>query len=137
MLLYSFTIPYSYFLYIFTTIIFYSIDETGKDKIKKRHGQGVYINGPESYSGSWDMDTMNGLGIYKFSSGAIFEGNFSCNSFEGMGKYVFPEGATYEGVWKNNKMHGQGTYTDKDGIKFTGQFFNGLYDSGASYIELR
>lgn len=33
--------------------------------------------GPESYEGSWEDDKMNGTGIYKFSSGAIYEGEFS------------------------------------------------------------
>jgi hypothetical protein len=34
-------------------------------------------------------------------------------------------------------MHGVGNYTDADGVQWNGNFFNGLYDSGRSYLSLR
>lgn len=37
--------------------------------IKVRHGKGTFSNGPESYTGSWENDFMQGEGRYIFSSG--------------------------------------------------------------------
>jgi hypothetical protein len=47
---------------------------TLEDGRKVRHGKGVHVVGPESYDGEWDSDKMHGQGIYKFSSGAVYEG---------------------------------------------------------------
>jgi hypothetical protein len=43
----------------------------------------------------------------------------------------------YRGQWQANKMHGQGTYMDKDGFSVTGEFFNGMYNTGKTYLSLR
>jgi hypothetical protein len=34
-------------------------------------------------------------------------------------------------------MHGEGEYRDADGVSWKGNFFNGMYDSGRSYLSLR
>jgi hypothetical protein len=57
--------------------------------------------------------------------------------FDGEGAYVFPDGAQYKGMWCAGKMHGRGEYIDSSKIVWNGEFFNGLYDSGRSYISLR
>ncbi len=111
--------------------------QLGENGVKTRHGQGVWTCGPEEYSGSWVTDAMSGEGTYKFASGACYRGSFVNNQFEGKGEYIFADSATYLGEWKGGKMHGEGVYTDKDKVSWSGSFFNGLYDSGRSYISLR
>ena len=44
------------------------------DGIKVRDGTGILISGPEKYSGQWENDSMNGIGEYTFSSGAVYTG---------------------------------------------------------------
>eukprot|EP01038_Epipyxis_sp_PR26KG_P012585 gene12585-16876_t len=105
--------------------------------IRVREGQGTFSSGPEKYVGTWENDDMHGEGEYTFSSNAVYKGNFVKNTFQGEGTYIFPDGAKYIGSWNQNKMHGNGTYTDKDLVEFKGEFFNGLYNSGRSYISLR
>jgi len=34
-------------------------------------------------------------------------------------------------------MHGQGEYVDNKNAVWKGDFFNGMYDTGRSYISLR
>eukprot|EP01041_Mallomonas_annulata_P005122 gene5122-10244_t len=107
------------------------------DGIKVREGKGILKIGPEEYSGNWNNDQMSGYGTYKFSSGAVYEGEFQKNQFDGQGEYRFPDGAIYRGGWRAGKMHGQGNYIDPKQIQWKGEFFNGMYDTGRSYISLR
>ena len=85
----------------------------------------------------WASDCQEGEGVYKFNSGAVYTGNFSRGAFHGQGKYLFPDGAYYEGEWNMNKMHGRGEYVDANKVSYKGDFFNGLYDSGRSYVNVR
>mmetsp|Transcript_2586 Transcript_2586/g.3513 ORF Transcript_2586/g.3513 Transcript_2586/m.3513 type:complete len:159 (+) Transcript_2586:50-526(+) len=105
--------------------------------IKYRDGKGVCTMGPEKFVGNWNMDAMNGYGEYFFSSGAVYRGNFNQNLFDGEGTYTFPDGSSYTGNWSQNKMHGVGTYKNSDDVLFEGDFFNGMFNSGRSYISLR
>ena len=34
-------------------------------------------------------------------------------------------------------MHGEGTYTDGANASISGTFFNGMYDTGKTYISVR
>jgi hypothetical protein len=105
--------------------------------VKLRHGKGTYTSAQESYVGRWETDKQEGEGVYKFNSGAVYKGNFSQGAFHGQGKYTFADGASYEGEWSMNKMHGQGVYVDSQKVEWAGQFFNGLYDSGKSFVSVR
>ena len=53
----------------------------------KREGKGFLQDGEESYDGEWSNDTMNGEGVYTFSSGASYTGTFKDGEFEGNGEY--------------------------------------------------
>ena len=85
-------------------------------KKKRRHGQGMFQDGPELYEGSWVNDAMSGDGKYTFSSGASYTGSFKSGVFEGQGEYTWPDGAVYVGDWRQNKMHGSGVFTDPEDI---------------------
>lgn len=108
-----------------------------KDGTKVRSGKGTYTSSHESYVGLWENDRQEGEGVYKFNSGAVFKGTFSQGLFHGKGKYTFPDGAIYDGEWSQNKMHGTGIYTDAQKVEWSGQFFNGMYDSGKSFVSVR
>ena len=62
------------------------------NNIKVKHGEGTLIHagttahekGNEEYRGTWVEDKMEGYGIYKYTSGAI-----------------------YSGEWKDGKQHGR------------------------------
>ena len=69
--------------------------------------------------------------------GAVYTGNFVNGMFHGEGRYQYLDGANYFGLWHNNKMHGKGEYVDSDGTSWNGTFFNGMYDSGRTYITVR
>jgi len=105
--------------------------------VKARHGKGTYTSAQESYVGRWDSDKQDGEGVYKFNSGATYKGSFSQGTFHGRGKYTFSDGASYDGEWSANKMHGQGVYIDSQKVEWAGQFFNGMYDSGKSFVSVR
>jgi hypothetical protein len=57
--------------------------------------------------------------------------------FHGEGKYQFSDGAQYVGSWNMNKMHGKGLYVDAASVRWEGTFFNGMFDSGKSYVSVR
>lgn len=123
------------------------------NNVKQKSGEGIYINGKESYVGSWAGDTMHGHGVYKFASGACYTGSFVQNNFDGPGEYIFHDGAKYRyvflcscvhfkvlyhsGQWKCGKMHGDGEYIDECNVSWKGNFFNGMYDTGRSYLSIR
>jgi hypothetical protein len=113
--------------------------------VKSRHGQGSFTflsskttaGCDEIYTGDWMHDAMSGRGEYTFASGNKYKGGFLRNAFEGTGEYFYTDGASYVGQWHNNKMHGKGVYTDSNDVKCSGEFFNGMFNSGRSYVSLR
>ena len=73
---------------------------------------------------------MNGYGVYKYTSGAIYSGEWKDGKHHGrvtfinkpkQGTYEFPDGTLYEGEFYNHKMHGEGCYTDKNGTRSEGK----------------
>eukprot|EP00944_MAST-04C_sp_MAST-4C-sp1_P000107 g107.t1 len=103
----------------------------------KRQGNGFLQDGEESYEGNWENDTMNGEGVYSFSSGASYSGSFKDGEFEGKGEYKWVDGAVYSGDWHQNKMHGTGTFIDPENVRWEGKFHNGKYYNGRCYVTLR
>jgi hypothetical protein len=109
----------------------------GPDGVKTKHGEGSYVNGPEKYTGTWKEDCMEGKGVQTFASGATFSGDFVANQYSGEGVYTWADSCRYEGGWKESKMHGFGCYVDAEGVRFQGQFFNGKYNNGRAFVNLR
>ena len=103
----------------------------------KRQGNGFLQDGEESYEGNWENDTMNGEGVYSFSSGASYSGSFKDGEFEGKGEYKWVDGAVYSGDWHQNKMHGTGIFIDPEEVRWEGKFHNGKYYNGRCYVTLR
>ena len=58
---------------------------------------------------------MDGLGVYKYANGSVYDGNWKDNKFNGRGKLTHPSGKQYDGYFKDGLPEGQGWYRDKDG----------------------
>jgi hypothetical protein len=68
---------------------------------------------------------ISAQGVFKFSSGAVYEGEFRYGHFDGRGTYSFGTGM-YDGLWKAGKYHGHGFLLKADGSSFTGNFEEGV-----------
>lgn len=73
---------------------------------------------------------MNGVGIFKFTDGRVYDGEFLNGSRHGKGKvlevtnvgvYTWPDGRSYDGQWKDGKQHGIGIFVDKNKKKRTAE----------------
>lgn len=104
-----------------------------------KHGEGYLVHAGttlndvirEEYKGSWKEDNMDGFGIYKYISGAVYTGEWKDSLHHGRGTYEFPDGCVYEGEWQNHKMNGEGEFLDKENRKWKGEFVEGIYQSKA------
>lgn len=68
----------------------------------------MFKNG-ESFEGTV-KGGKQGMGIYRYSNGNIYNGNWKDDLKNGLGKMNYPNGACYEGEWMKGKKHGEGTY---------------------------
>lgn len=107
---------------------------------KKRHGQGRWSNGGETYAGSWIAGEIGGRGKYTFSSGATYDGEWVANKFQGRGTYVWPaassesqQRAMYIGDWVDNKMHGVGAFLAATGDRYQGVFQNDRFQNAQGH----
>lgn len=69
---------------------------------------------------------MEGVGVYFWADGRIYEGEYHNDKKCGYGLYSWTDGRRYEGWWNKGKQHGLGTYLDpkKEKIKY------GLWEGG-------
>ena len=52
---------------------------------------------------------MHGFGVFKYSSGDIYEGIWAKDAYI-KGKFSYSNGDVYEGEFKHNLMHGYGIF---------------------------
>ncbi len=75
-------------------------------------------------------DCINGIGTYKWTSGATYTGQFQNGNRNGYGQYNFNNNDIYVGEWQNNERHGYGVYfyyKDPAGYKsYSGEWVGGL-----------
>lgn len=102
------------------------LTEEELQKLKKRHGKGIYVWKDLKYTGEWNNDSMHGNGKLEFPNGDIYEGQFVENKFQGEGKFVWKNGSWYQGQFSESKLHGSGLYVSFDGRRFHGTFINGF-----------
>jgi hypothetical protein len=88
-----------------------------------------------SYRGGLQCLThfRSGLGQMRWSNGDVYQGEFNINYMDGRGIYTFKDGRKYIGEFEADDPHGQGTVTWPDGTSFTGSFFKGKYDMSQPY----
>ena len=99
------------------------------------NGYMVWNDKNEKYTGRWENNLQNGLGIYiwydnKLSNNKFFRdryvGNWKDGKREGYGKFFYSNGTIYEGYWKNDKKEGFGVYYFQDRTKISGAFKNDI-----------
>jgi hypothetical protein len=70
-------------------------------------------------------DCKNGVGTYKYPSGARYTGNFKNGEINGVGVCYYTDGGKYQGEWVNRFPEGKGTKTYSDGTTRTGLWKKG------------
>lgn len=75
--------------------------------------------------GEWKGLRKEGLGVYKYPSGAAYEGEWRGNVKDGRGLYLYPKGGTYEGEFVNGAMNGIGVRTLSTGEIKAGRWKDG------------
>ncbi len=65
-------------------------------------------------------DCKNGIGTYKYPSGAKYTGHFTNGEINGVGVCYYTDGSKYQGEWKARYPDGKGTKTYADGTVRTG-----------------
>ena len=88
-----------------------------------RNGMGIfyYANG-DVYDGEWQNDEKRGKGTYRYSDGEVYTGQWFNGNKHGQGKYDIPNGSYYDGNWENDKRDGHGIYVYSDGSKYQGNW---------------
>ncbi|EAR84829.1 MORN motif protein (macronuclear) [Tetrahymena thermophila SB210] len=64
----------------------------------------------------------NGLGIYYYTDGSIYQGQLQMRKRHQKGYYIMSDGSTYDGSWVEDQMCGEGTLTDSFKNEYRGQF---------------
>ena len=105
----------------------------------KLNGNGYMIwnDKNEKYTGRWENNLQNGLGIHiwydnKLSNHKFFRdryvGQWKEGKRDGYGKFFYSNGSTYEGYWRNDKKEGFGILSFQDRTKILGTFKNDILE---------
>ncbi|MCQ2816935.1 MAG: hypothetical protein MJ252_06695, partial [archaeon] len=77
-------------------------------------------------------ETLNGIGILKFTNDVSYKGQVKNGILEteggvdGKGEISFPDNTVYVGEIHNNKITGEGVFTFQTGSTYTGGVLNGI-----------
>jgi len=72
-----------------------------------------------------DGNCQNGMGVYKYPSGAIYDGKFQNGKIAKFGTLFFSNGNVYKGEWQNEYRQGQGKLEYANGDFYSGGFKKG------------
>lgn len=101
----------------------------------KKHGMGIYhFSSGAIYDGEWQLDKMHGKGTYTFSGGDQYQGEWVSGKMNGKGTYRYKNGDRYVGHWKLGQRHGPGVHYFKAGDKWEGSYVDDRKHGRASYI---
>ena len=99
------------------------------------NGYMVWNDKNEKYTGRWENNLQNGLGIYIWYDNKLgnlkffrdrYVGYWKDGKREGYGKFFYSNGTIFEGYWKNDKKEGFGIYYFQDRTKILGVFKNDI-----------
>lgn len=101
----------------------------------KKHGMGIYhFSSGAIYDGEWQLDKMHGKGSYTFSGGDRYHGEWENGKMNGKGTYRYKNGDQYVGHWKSGQRHGPGVHHFKAGDKWEGSYADDRKHGRAVYI---
>jgi hypothetical protein len=81
-------------------------------------------------------DCKNGIGTYKYPSGARYTGHFEQGEIQGVGVCYYTDGSKYQGEWVNRFPEGKGTKTYPDGTTRVGLWKKGKpVDAQGNIVE--
>ena len=113
----------------------------------KLHGNGymVWKDKNEKYTGRWENNLQNGLGIHIWYDNRLgnnkffrdrYVGQWKDGKRNGYGKFYYSNGSIYEGYWKNDKKEGFGILYFYDRTKISGIFKNDIFLKDLQIITL-
>lgn len=109
---------------------------TGETDFGYFFGNGVFAyNTGSVYTGQWDNNLMQGVGVLEVPSEGTYEGEFVGSQKSGTGVFTWDDGAIYSGEWKNDQMDGQGTYNSPDGVTYEGTFKENRFWAGSCHFS--
>ena len=119
------------FITVCTTISLYA-QEWKTTFSKSLENVSITYGNDDKYKGQLSNGSLEGMGIYYWSSGIYYFGNWSNGQLNGYGIYLVPEGAfstdcqVYVGNFSNGSVSGSGACYDSQGnLIFYGNFSNG------------
>ena len=86
------------------------------------------------YSGNFENNKIHGTGTLYFGNGDIYSGNWINNYRDGKGKYIFATGDLYKGEFKKSKFEGKGMMNYADGKVYDGQWKDNLPHGAGKYL---
>ena len=93
----------------------------------QKDGLGIYRWSDGSiYEGEYQDDLRHGKGRFLWANGESYEGDYLNDERTGKGSYHWPDGSFYEGEFLAGKRHGKGTYQSAHGNIYTGEWFDDL-----------
>ncbi|SPQ94933.1 MORN repeat-containing protein 3 [Plasmodiophora brassicae] len=107
----------------------------------RRHGKGTYFVRNKAsgaldkvYSGQWQDDLKDGVGIYNYNNGNRYEGQWKQGQRHGTGSQFYVNGDVYIGEWLHGKMNGWGRYIQANGNEYAGEWLNGLKEGAGHFF---
>ncbi|CAI2385971.1 unnamed protein product [Moneuplotes crassus] len=86
------------------------------------------------YKGNWKRDKRDGKGVMNYSNGSIFEGEYR-NDHRYKGIYRSTSGEVYNGKFYNDEFHGKGKLTFPDSTVIEGEFYKGQLQGTGKIIK--
>ena len=88
------------------------------------HGPFFTANGKDTVVSQYANNRRNGVGLYIWSDGRVYEGGWKDGKCHGYGRMIFKNGNWYQGEMKEDKKDGFGTFKWMDGDWFQGEYRN-------------
>ena len=79
----------------------------------------------DTFEGTFQSDTIDGVGSLRYSCGDTFVGEFVQGKLSGEGSITFNDGSNYQGNFLNGEINGKGVFHYSNGDVYKGCFATG------------
>ena len=86
------------------------------------HGPFYTANGKDTVISQYFNNRRNGIGLYIWEDGRVYEGGWKDGKCEGYGRMVFKNGNWYQGEMRGDRKHGVGVFHWKEGDWYEGEY---------------